>query len=192
MLRNPESRTPPLASTYLLAGPGRDALQQLVRAERARLFAALVRVSPSEPICSLGLLYTDQDDLPTVSYAYAQTISSRDRALADGMRSGLQTLWSPAEWEIEDFVGALDGRLSGPAKAVARDLFAHGCTDPEGSFLMDLAYAVNRSTLPVAVTPDFACWASEQPTDAPYLWMTAVATDAAAATYRANGWLRPG
>jgi hypothetical protein len=182
--------TPPRPARLFLDTDGQALLEQQLSADEQHVLRALAELDPSSPICCLGLLYVSDDETPSVSYIYAWTSEARDTAFADDPQGALAHLWSPADWDcdLDDLVAPPDPTEE--TERLAEALRAAGCDDLPGSYLMDLAHRLNRVTLSVPTTPDFACWATEHDEDERWLWMTEVARPEVVATYRSNGWLR--
>jgi hypothetical protein len=176
------------ASSYALTARGARTLYDLVRSERQRVSDQLAAAAGGKAVSCLAFLFAEEE-LPSVSYAYAWTETARQKAFRDGTEAGLRRLWDPAGWDIADFVDTLEDYTLVDQLAEALD--AAGCEGPEPAFLMDLAHAINRSRPAHQVTTDFACWALPHDLgDAPQQWLAAVATDSIIKTYESRGWMR--
>jgi len=175
----------------LTEGAARDLLEQQLIADADHVTRALSQLRLTSPLSCLALVYAADEELASVSLLYGWTQAARDAAFAADADAALWSLWGPADWEVEyDAVVEPPTPLDGTA-ALTRLLLQAGCDEPAGAVLMDLAYRLNRSPLPVELARDFACWASEhEMDDEPWRWMTAVARSDTVAQYDANGWLR--
>lgn len=190
-MREAARMVPQRASELLSDQAARELLAQQLDADVEHVKAAVAQARLASALCCLGFVYTADEELAAVSYLYGWTEEARASAFEADPEAALWTLWGPADWDIDydDAVEPPDPNET--THRLTHALLDTGCDEPAGAYLMELAYRLNREVLPIATTPDFACWASEhQMDDEPWRWMTAVARPAVIDRFAANGWLR--
>jgi hypothetical protein len=181
---------PPRASELLSDQATRELLQQQLDADVDHVKATVAQTRLESALCCLGLLYTAEEEVAAVSHLYGWTQAARASAFNADTEAALWTLWG-ADWDIHYDDVVAPPALTETTRRLTQALLEAGCDEPAGAFLMDLAYRLNREVLPVATTPDFACWASEHEIDdEPWRWMTVVARPEVIDRFAANGWLR--
>lgn len=188
---------PPLAraSSFALTGPGAERLERRLQTEERRLRTALREQTFAGPVCAVAFIYVHQPPaLPIVTYAYALTRAALDEAFErHGDEQALWILWSPADWEDVTLRGWPPDDGIAEAELLAKQLKRARCQDPEGAFICELAYRLSRADWSdvMAVTDDFASWATEHEIDEDALeTFRATVRPDVVRTYAARGWLR--
>jgi hypothetical protein len=181
------------ASTYSLSGRGRAMLEEVLDAECSMVRRDCGKRDFGGRVCALAFIYAaDVPLLPVTTYHYALTEARRDAVIADDAGAGAELVWSPPEWDFENFLEGTPDENYPRAQQLADDLQRAGCEDPEGAFLQDLACVLARVdwSQTMDVTADFACWATE------HEWASDTAAEFSAVNMRATvqsyerrGWL---
>lgn len=183
-----EEALPVRAGTYELEPGPAARLDELLEREARDVRASVSDSVGDEPLCLIAFIWADLQSAGA-TYVCALTEKQRDAILAGP--GGFVELWNPPSWPHSDiFEPSGQPGTEALAEAVAADLEAVDCPEPEEAFLHELAHRLSRAPGELRVTPDFSCYAVDHDDgDGAPAAFRAAATAAALEVFEHRGWL---